>query len=91
MPINYFTTDQLIQIYEASGRSLNADMLQSTAKDLYPDVLESNGRAPIFVLDRSFKGFLVEGEYKRAKHTISSRLVNAIGIMDDGTPISYDK
>ena len=24
-------------------------------------------------------------------YTIASRLVNGIGIMDDGTPISYDK
>ena len=89
--IAHLTAEQLIQIYEVSGRALDIERLRAVARELYPSIIEPDGRAPIFLLDKSFKGFLVDGEYKRAKYTITSRLVNGVGIMDDGTPISYDK
>ena len=91
MSIPHFTCTQLIEIYEAADRSVNADKLQSKARDLYPDIIGSDCRPPIFVREGSHKGFLFNGEYRKAKHSIVSRLVNGIGIMDDGTPISYDK
>lgn len=85
----HFTYKQLIEIYEASGRSIEIDALQASAKQLYPDVLEDDGQSPIFVISGSHKGFLVDGDYCKAKFSILSRLVNGIGIMEDGTPLPY--
>ena len=89
MPIPYFTADQLIEIYEESGRSLDAEKLQSTALRLYPDVIGPDYKPPVFLRPGSYKGFLVDGDYHKAKFSIMSRLVNGIGIMEDGTPIPY--
>lgn len=89
MEIAYFTDKQLIEIYEEAGRNLDVDALQATAKRLYPDTLEPDGRSPVFVREGAGKMFLVDGEYQKAHHSITSRKVNAIGIMDDGTPIPY--
>lgn len=91
MSIPHFTDQQLIEIYEAGGRSTNQDILQATARSMYPSVLGPDCKPPVFVRDGSYKGFFVDGEYRKAKYSIVSRLVNGIGIMDDGTPISYDK
>lgn len=89
--IPHFTQPKLIEIYEAADRSTDQDKLQSTARRLYPDILGPDCKPPIFVHEGSFKGFFYDGNYRKAKYTIASRLVNGIGIMDDGTPISYDK
>lgn len=91
MSIPHFTDTQLIEIYEASNRSTSQDVLQSMARSMYPDTLGPDCNPPVFVREGSYKGFLVDGEYRKAKYSIVSRLVNGIGIMDDGTPISYDK
>lgn len=91
MHIPHFTCDQLIDIYEAANRSVDVDILQSTARALYPEIIGPDHKPPIFVREGSYKGFFFEGDYRKAKYSIVSRLVNGIGIMDDGTPISYDK
>ena len=91
MPIPHFTADKLIEIYEASARALDTEKLQATARRLYPEALSPDGKPPIFVREGSHKWFFVDGDYRKAKYSIVSRLVNGIGIMDDGTPISYDK
>ena len=91
MPIPHFTIDQLIEIYETSNRSTDADKLQSVARSLYPDILGPDHQPPIFIREGSNKWFRHDGDIKPAKYSIMSRLVNGIGIMDDGTPISYDK
>ena len=91
MHIPHFVPSQLIEIYEAAGRAVDIDKLQSKARELYPDILGPDCRPPIFVRSGSNKWFLYNDSYQPAKFTITSRLVNGIGIMDDGTPISYDK
>ena len=91
MSIPHFTDLQLIEIYETTNRSVDQDILQSMARVIYPDILGPDSKPPLFVRDGSYKGFLIDGEYRKAKYSIVSRLVNGIGIMDDGTPISYDK
>lgn len=91
MFIPHFTCNQLIEIYEAANRSIDVCDLQSKARELYPDIVGPDCMAPIFVRTGSNKWFLYNDSYQPAKYTIASRLVNGIGIMDDGTPISYDK
>ena len=91
MFIPHFTCNQLIEIYEAAGRSIDIDKLHSTARELYPDIVGPDCKPPVFVRSGSNKWFLYNDSYQPAKFTVASRLVNGIGIMDDGTPISYDK
>lgn len=91
MHIPHFTIEQLIEIYEAAGRTVDLDKLQFKARELYPGILGPDCKPPIFVRTGSNKWFLYNDSYKPAQYTIASRLVNGIGIMEDGTPISYDK
>ena len=91
MPIPHFTQSQLIEIYEFSDRSTDPEKLRAVARHLYPDILGPDHKPPIFIRKGSNKWFLHDGDIKPAKYSIMSRLVNGIGIMDDGTPISYDK
>ena len=89
--IPHFTAAQLTEIYEASERSTDIEKLKAVARHLYPDILGPDCQPPIFVREGSNKWFLHDGDYRAAKFSIVSRLVNGIGIMEDGTPISYDK
>ena len=91
MHIPHFTPDKLIEIYEASDRALDTDKLQATARQLYPETIGPDCKPPIFLRTGSHKGFFHNGDYCKAKYSIVSRMVKGIGIMDDGTPISYDK
>lgn len=89
MSIPHFTAPQLIEIYEETGRTLDIEKLRSAARKLYPDILGPDCKPPIFLNPGSYKGFLHNGDYHKAKFSIMSRLVNGIGIMEDGTPIPY--
>lgn len=85
----HFSPDQIIEIYEAAGRSLDRNILDAKAKELYPDILEPDGRSPIFVREGTGKAFLVNGERVKGTHTLASRMLVDVGILKDGTPIPY--
>ena len=83
-----FTAAQIIEIYEASGRSTDTQALREAARALYPDIQE-DGVPPISCTDGYGRAFLVEGEYQRPKHTLTSHFCRSVGILKDGTPLEY--
>lgn len=85
----HFTDQQLIEIYETANRSLDIQVLRGTAQKLYPDTQEPDGRPPLFLHEGAGRGFLVNGEYQHATHTIASRMNTSVGILPDGTPVPF--
>lgn len=84
--IVYFAEKQLVEIYEATGRSHNIETIRSMASRLYPDIVDDEG-IPIWKLpphDRSFdRG---DGTYEMPVFVLTSNKCNSIGVMKDGTP-----
>lgn len=80
-----FTTAQLMQIFEESGRSTDKLVLQSKAKELFPSL-----NAPLYFRAGGSRAFDVgDGEYERPAYTISSHLCRCVGIMKDGKLMEY--
>ena len=83
-----FTTQQMLEIYEVSGRKTNTEALRNTAKKLYPDILQGD-HPPITCHPGSGRGFLINGEYVRPKFMLVTNCALMIGILPDGSAIEY--
>lgn len=85
-----FTEGQLIEIYEAAGRSGDLSALKAKARELYPDILE-DGEPPITRVEgwfgRSFED--AAGKMVHSKWVLCSNRCNSVGILADGTPMPY--
>lgn len=84
-----FTTGQIIEIYEASGRSVEPDVLLAKARELFPDVLE-DGAPPLWRTEGVGRAFLTEeGSYERPVWRLGSNYCRDVGILSDGSPMIY--
>lgn len=80
-----FTVEELIRIYEESGRSTDGAVLQAKAKELFPE-----SEAPLCLRAGGSRAFDVGGgEFQRPAYTLSSHLCRCVGIMKDGQPREY--
>ena len=83
-----FTVEQLIDIYERSGRKTDTDALRATARQLYPEILQ-DGQPPITCRPGCGRAFRVDEEYVRPKFTLVTNRALMVGILPDGTPLEY--
>lgn len=83
-----FTSEQMIEIYEASGRKTNTQALRTTAQKLYPHILQ-DGPPPITCHPGSGRAFRINGEYIRPKFTLVTNRALMIGILPDGSAVEY--
>lgn len=83
-----FTAEQMIEIYERSGRKADTDALRNTARQLYPDILQ-DGQPPITCSPGSGRFFLLGEEYVAPTHMLITNRALMIGILPDGTPMEY--
>lgn len=78
------TKEQMIEVYEAAGRSIDPVVLQEVSDRMFPD-----SGVKFYRLKGSFKGFVdEEGVMHKAEYTIGTG-PNWIGIMADGTALPY--
>lgn len=83
----YFTAEQMIEIYEASGRSDDEFTLRQKAKELYPDIVKADGVPPITKRPPHGRWFdKGDGTCGPAAFTLVSGMCRTVGIMEDGTP-----
>lgn len=83
-----FTLEQLLQIYETSGRATTTDALRTTARTLFPDILE-DGEPPIACYPGFGRAFRVGEELIRPVFTLVTNQALLVGILPDGTPMEY--
>lgn len=83
-----FTAEQMIHIYETSGRKTDTDALRATARELYPEILQ-DGVPPISCLPGSGRSFRVGEEYISPTHMLVTHRALMIGILPDGTALEY--
>ena len=83
-----FTAEQLIRIYEESGRKTDTAALRETALKLFPDILQ-DGIPPISCLPGSGRTFQVGDSYLSPTHTLVTYRALMVGILPDGTPLEY--
>lgn len=84
-----FTVDELREIYEAAGTA-DQDKLRETARKLYPDRLTAEGVPPISSYEGGGRAFRRGDEgYEKPVFTIASRRCPCLGILADGTALSY--
>jgi len=83
-----FTAEQMIRIYEESGRKTDTAALRATARALYPDILQ-DGEPPISCLSGSGRAFHVGEDYIVPTHTLVTYRALMVGILPDGTPLEY--
>ena len=84
-----FTAEQIVQIYEAAGRSTELDDLLAKARALFPDILE-DGVPPLWRTEGVGRAFLSEdGSYVRPIWRLGSNYCRDVGILPDGTPRIY--
>lgn len=76
--------EQIIQVYEESGRSLDPDMLQKVSDRLFPDA-----GVKFYHLEGGFRGYIDEdGSMSKPKHTIGTG-PTYVAIMKDGSALPY--
>ena len=85
----FFTEEQLNILYEATGRSVDREVLDAKAKELYPDIIDIDGRSPVFSRAGAGKAFLVNGIYVKGVHSLVSNYGYGIGILEDGAVDPY--
>lgn len=84
-----FTAQQLVEIYEAAGRSVDAAVLRAKAAERYPGITE-DGVPPLWVAQGSARAFAMEdGSYVKPKWRLGSNYCRDVGILPDGTPLIY--
>ena len=84
-----FTAQQIIDIYEAAGRSTDPDVLRGKARELFPDILE-HGAPPLWRTEGVGRAFLTEdGSYVKPVWRLGSNYCRDVGILPDGTPVIY--
>jgi len=82
----YFTEDQIVEIYEATGRSSDIGLIRAKASELYPDIVDGEG-VPIWKLPSHGRSFTMEdGTHQMPAFVLTSKKCNSVGIMEDGTP-----
>lgn len=84
----FFTAEQLIKIYETSGRSTDTAVLRATARTLYPEVLQ-DGQPPISCREGCGRAFRVGEEYVAPKYMLVTNRALAVGILPDGSAVEY--
>lgn len=76
--------EQIIQVYEESGRSIDPATLQEVSDRLFP-----NAGVKFYHIDGGFRGYINEdGSMSKPKHTIGTG-PTWIAIMEDGTALPY--
>ena len=83
-----FTAEQLINIYEKSGRQTETSALRATARQLYPEILQ-NDQPPLTCRAGCGRAFRVDEEYVRPKFTLVTNRALMVGILEDGTALEY--
>ena len=83
-----FTAEQMIAIYEASGRKTDTEALRKAALELYPDILQ-DGQPPITCLPGGGRAFRVGEDYVKPTHMLVTNRTLMIGILPDGTALEY--
>jgi len=84
-----FSTEQILQIYEASGRSTDLEVLQAQARVLFPEILE-DGAPPLWKANGAGRAFRrPDGTFERAVCRFGSNCCRDLGILADGTPEIY--
>jgi len=83
-----FTAEQMIDIYEQSGRKTDTAALRATARKLYPDILQ-DGEPPISCLPGSGRSFHIGEAYVSPTHTLVTHRALMVGILPDGTALEY--
>ena len=80
-----FTIEQLVTIYEESGRSTNFSELQAKARELYPD-----NDAPLYFCQGGFAGFdRGDGIHEKPAYTLGSHMCRNIAVLKDGRTEPY--
>ena len=76
--------EQIIQVYEESGRSLDPGVLQEVSDRLFPDA-----GVKFYHLEGGFRGYIHEdGSMSKPKHTIGTG-PTCVAIMEDGSALPY--
>jgi hypothetical protein len=76
--------EQIVQVYEAAGRSIDVAVLQKKSDEMFPEA-----GVKWYRIDKSFKGFIDEnGVMRKAKYTIGTGPTWA-GVMEDGSALPY--
>lgn len=84
-----FTSEQIIEIYEAAGRSVELDALKAKARELFPDIQE-DGEPPLWRTDGIGRAFLLEdGGSAKPVWRLGSNYCRDVGILPDGTARIY--
>ena len=83
-----FTAQQMIHIYEQSGRQTDTAALRATARQLYPDILQ-DGEPPILCSEGCGRFFPVGDEYVVPAYTLITNRALMVGVLPDGTPVEY--
>lgn len=82
----YFTEEQLVEIYEATGRSSDINVIRAKASELYPDIVDDEG-IPIWKLPPHGRSFNCgDGTYEMPAFVLASNKCSSMGVMQDGTP-----
>lgn len=82
----YFTEEQLVEIYEATGRSSDINVIRAKASEMYPGIVDDEG-IPIWKLPSHGRSFNCgDGTYEMPAFVLASNKCNSIGVMRDGTP-----
>lgn len=78
------TKEQMVEVYEASGRSVDPKVLQDISDQMFPD-----SEVRWYRLEGSFKGFVDEdGVMHKAKFTLGTG-PNWVGVLENGTALPY--
>lgn len=84
-----FTAEQIVEIYEAAGRSTDLDALKAKARELFPDILE-NGAPPLWRTEGVGRAFLTgDGSYVKPVWRLGSNYCRDVGILPDGSARIY--
>lgn len=84
----FFTAEQLIEIYEKSGRQTDTAALRATARELFPGILQ-DGEPPITCRPGCGRCFHVGEEYIPPKYMLITNRALAVGILPDGSALEY--
>lgn len=85
-----FTTEQIIEIYEAAGRSVEIEILRAKAAALFPDIKDEKGVPPLWRTEGVGRAFAMpDGSFLKPVWRLGSSYCRDVGILKDGTPVSY--
>lgn len=78
------TKEQMVEVYEAAGRSIDPAVLQEVSDRMFPD-----SEVRWYRSIGSFRGFIdADGVMHKAVYTLGTG-PNWVGVMEDGTAIPY--